>query len=176
MGQGAETERPSGMSAIDGADGGARQHVGRGEHRSNARSADTGSNITSRGFPNHRRLIPRISQCRLVLQLVASSGRGRVVPSRKERPVSDQPFQRSWWPTRKWWVGLVTAGAALATNILQADHWSRDFGVAIVTVVAGAITSYLTPNSDNPGGYEAKRTPQGSANLTSTSTLTPRAG
>jgi hypothetical protein len=51
---------------------------------------------------------------------------------------------------------VVTAVAALLTNILQSDHWSRDFGVAIVAVVAGAITSYLIPNSDNPGGYEAK--------------------
>jgi hypothetical protein len=67
-----------------------------------------------------------------------------------------QQFVKSLWPTRKWWVGVVTAVAALLTNILQSDHWSRDFGVAVVAVVAGAISSYLIPNSDNPGGYEAK--------------------
>ena len=67
-----------------------------------------------------------------------------------------QQFRKSWFPTRKWWVGLVTSAAALGGTILQADHWSKSFNVAILTVVTGAITSYLIPNNENPGGYTTK--------------------
>jgi hypothetical protein len=73
--------------------------------------------------------------------------------------MNDQSLQKTWHPTRKWWVGIVTSLTALATNILHADHWSKDFNVAIVTIIAGALTSYLVPNSDNPGGYESKKAP-----------------
>jgi hypothetical protein len=75
----------------------------------------------------------------------------------KERFMSEQPDQKSWLPTRKWIVGLLTSVVALVLSIVQSGHWTKEYTAAILTVVVGAITSYLIPNNDNPGGYPLKK-------------------
>jgi hypothetical protein len=65
-------------------------------------------------------------------------------------------FNKSWWPTRKWIAGVVTAIAAFFINWINAGEFSKEIAIGLVGLVASAIVSYLVPNEMTPGGYKAK--------------------
>lgn len=60
--------------------------------------------------------------------------------------------QRSAWPTRKWWAGLITAVAALAVNLIETGQFSKEIGIALVGLIAQALVVYVVPNDNTPGG------------------------
>ena len=61
-------------------------------------------------------------------------------------------LQRSAWPTRKWWAGLITALAALAVNLIETGQFSKEIGIALVGLIAQALVVYMVPNDNTPGG------------------------
>lgn len=61
-------------------------------------------------------------------------------------------LQRSLWPTRKWWAGLITAVAALAVNLIETGQFSKEIGIALVGLIAQALVVYVVPNDNTPGG------------------------
>ena len=71
-----------------------------------------------------------------------------------DRPVDTRPLeaQKSAWPTRKWWAGLITAVAALAVNLIETGQFSKEIAIALVGLVAQALVVYIVPNDNTPGG------------------------
>jgi hypothetical protein len=49
-------------------------------------------------------------------------------------------------PSRKWFAARVTALAGLATMIATTGGWDSEETVALITIVASAAVSWLTPN------------------------------
>jgi hypothetical protein len=58
---------------------------------------------------------------------------------------------RGWYPTRKWLVARVTALAGWLIAWIQADTFNDTLAIAGVTLLAEALTSYLTSNVPPPG-------------------------
>jgi hypothetical protein len=68
-------------------------------------------------------------------------------------------LQRSAWPTRKWWAGLITAVAALAVNLIETGHFNKEIAIALVGLVAQALVVYIVPNDNTPGGVPLRSSP-----------------
>lgn len=70
--------------------------------------------------------------------------------------IQDRPAAvaaKSLWPTSKWWVATVTAVGSVVMLWLNAGmHVDTAVGIAVVGTVVQAVTSYLQPNHDTPGG------------------------
>ena len=65
-------------------------------------------------------------------------------------------FPTSWWPTRKWMAGLVTAVGGLLVNWITAGEMTKEIKIAAISVAVTAVVSYLTPNAMTPGGYRSR--------------------
>ena len=65
--------------------------------------------------------------------------------------------EKSLQPTRKWWVGQTTALAALVIAWVNVGAWDKTVTVGFIGFASQAITSYLTPNHDLPGGVKARK-------------------
>lgn len=59
-------------------------------------------------------------------------------------------------PTNKWVVAQVTAIGALVTMHLTTGGWDTEESVALVGLLVQALSTYLVPNADTPGGVPAK--------------------
>jgi hypothetical protein len=64
---------------------------------------------------------------------------------------------KSKLPTNKWMATQVTAAAALLTGWVTAEHWNKTLSTTAIGLVAQAVVSYVLPNSENPGGVQAKK-------------------
>ncbi|NAZ77091.1 hypothetical protein GTQ99_16930 [Kineococcus sp. T13] len=60
-------------------------------------------------------------------------------------------------PTRKWLVAQITALGALLTLLLTTGGWGAEENVALVGYLVQALTTYLVPNLDTPGGVPLHR-------------------
>jgi|tagenome__1003787_1003787.scaffolds.fasta_scaffold20832462_1 hypothetical protein len=65
---------------------------------------------------------------------------------------------KSYWPTRKWWAATVIALGAIATLWVTKGELDKDVMLAAIGVIVQAITTYLVPNQDSPGGVPARST------------------
>jgi hypothetical protein len=64
--------------------------------------------------------------------------------------------KKSWLPTRKWWAATVIALGAIATLWVTKGAFDRDVAIAAIAAVVQAVTSYLVPNQDTPGGVPTR--------------------
>jgi hypothetical protein len=65
---------------------------------------------------------------------------------------------KSLLPTRKWVVAEVAALVGLAVMLLTGDATVTDpEKVAIGTFIVQAVTTWLTPNRNTPGGVPLKK-------------------
>jgi hypothetical protein len=60
--------------------------------------------------------------------------------------------KKSWMPTRKWWAATVIALGAIATVWVTKGAFDRDVAIALIAALVQAVTTYLVPNQDTPGG------------------------
>jgi hypothetical protein len=67
--------------------------------------------------------------------------------------------EKSLQPTRKWWVSQTTAMAALLIAWVNVGAWDKTVTVGIIGFATQAITSYLTPNHELPGGVKVRKSP-----------------
>lgn len=64
--------------------------------------------------------------------------------------------RKSIWPTNKWWAATVIALGAIATLWVTKGTFDRDVAIAVIAAVVQAVTSYLVPNQDTPGGVRLR--------------------
>jgi hypothetical protein len=64
--------------------------------------------------------------------------------------------RKSYWPTNKWWAATVIAIGAVATLWVTKGAFDKDVMLATIGVIVQALTSYLVPNQDTPGGVPAR--------------------
>jgi hypothetical protein len=64
---------------------------------------------------------------------------------------------KSLQPTRKWWVAQITAMAALLVAWVNVGAWNRTVTIGLIGFASQAVTSYLTPNHDVPGGVALRK-------------------
>ncbi len=67
-------------------------------------------------------------------------------------PGSHTGHEKSWRPTTKWWVAQIAGLGALATMHLTTGGWDTEESVFVVGLLVQALTTYLVPNADTPGG------------------------
>jgi|GEM_PF-6354489 len=68
---------------------------------------------------------------------------------------------KTWWPTRKWWVHLVTALGTFLTVLTTADwNWTDEVQIAAIALMVSLLTTYLAPNQDTPGGVPERGGPR----------------
>jgi len=65
--------------------------------------------------------------------------------------------QKSKRPTNKWFVAQVAAIGTFLVALIQ-NNWqlSSELQIVLVGLVVAAISTYLYPNSDTPGGVPEK--------------------
>ena len=78
-----------------------------------------------------------------------SSGRANVAGA-------ESSSRKSYWPTRKWWAATVIAIGAIATLWVTKGEFDKDVMLATIGVIVQAITTYLVPNQDTPGGVPTR--------------------
>lgn len=65
--------------------------------------------------------------------------------------------EKSLLPTRKWWAAFVTSVAGFVVLWITAGEFSKEVTVALVWMLVQAITTWLVPNQDTPGGVPVKK-------------------
>ncbi len=65
---------------------------------------------------------------------------------------------KTWLPTRKWFASQVATAAGLGIAAVQAGGWNDTLSITAIGWAAAAITAYLVPNQDTPGGVPTKTT------------------
>lgn len=63
-------------------------------------------------------------------------------------------MKNSWKPTRKWIARTIVGLIGVATMYVTTGTWDTEESLAILTLVAGASTSYLLPNAEDNTGVE----------------------
>ena len=66
-------------------------------------------------------------------------------------------MEKSRKPTRKWWVAQTTAMAALLVAWANVGAWDKTVTIAFIGFASQAVTSYLTPNHELPGGLPPRK-------------------
>ena len=66
-------------------------------------------------------------------------------------------MDKSLQPTRKWWVTQTTALAALLVAWVNVGGWDKTVTIGLIGFASQAVTSYLTPNHEQPGGVPPRR-------------------
>jgi hypothetical protein len=77
-------------------------------------------------------------------------------PETQPAPADSLPM-RSYYPTRKWMVAVVTAMGTFTVTWIQAGRLTTELQIALVGIVTQSVVTYLTPNQDTPGGVPLKK-------------------
>ncbi len=61
-------------------------------------------------------------------------------------------MDKSWMPTRKWWVTQTAAVSALLIAWVNVGAWDKTTTIGLIGLLSQSICSWLAPNHEAPGG------------------------
>jgi hypothetical protein len=72
---------------------------------------------------------------------------------RREEPGNPQENEMTWWPTRKWWAGTITATTAFFGSWAASGwDWTSQRQGTLITLAGAFVAAYVIQNQDTPAG------------------------
>jgi hypothetical protein len=86
--------------------------------------------------------------------MVSQPAPAQVVPVPDAQPIAVlEAAVKTWWPTRKWWVALVTGVTGLLSSYASGGwFWSNSLWGQAITLIGQLAVAYIVPNDATPGG------------------------